>query len=169
MRWIAIVGLAGLLAACSGGDLTSVQADPASATPPGSANWALGAPREVDTATAPTHGVPIFATGPEELLNYLDAVALGDDNVEAIPPGWTTAKTARAYVQRSAIFGFPDVVSVEAVDLGTGDAGQRASLVIYSQSIYGYSDLGVNGERLDRWLSRLADTAPLVAGRGTGG
>ncbi|MEM8792219.1 MAG: DUF1499 domain-containing protein [Pseudomonadota bacterium] len=169
MRWIAMIVLTGVLAGCSGEDPASSQADPADVTPPGTPNWALAAPREVATSGTPTHEVPIFATGPEELLGYLDAVALADERVEAVAPAWPADGPARAYVQRSAAFGFPDVISVEAVDLGTGDAGQRASLVIYSQAVYGYSDLGVNGERIERWLAGLSETAPVVGGRGLGG
>lgn len=168
MRFAMALALMGFLAACSGEDLTAVQADPVSVTTTGSPNWALAAPREIKTATMPTQEVPIFATGAEELLGYLDTVALADDRVEALDPAWTTTRPARAYVQRSSTFGFPDVISVEAIDLGAGDAGQRASLVIYSQAVYGYSDLGVNRERLERWLSRLSDIAPPVAGRAFG-
>ncbi|MEM9061576.1 MAG: DUF1499 domain-containing protein [Pseudomonadota bacterium] len=166
MRWIAAIALVGLLAGCVGEGPNSIEVAPTSAVAPSSPNWALGAPAEIDTTTEPTHEVPIFATGPEELLGYLDSVALADDRVEAVRPAWTTNLRARAYVQRSPTLGFPDVISVEAVDLGTGDAGQRSSFVIYSRSVYGYSDLGVNGARLDRWLKQLAESAPVVAGRG---
>ena len=169
MRWIAIMAVTGALAGCAGEDLGAVQADPAKVTPAGSSNWALGAPREITTAATPTHEVAVFATGPEELLGYLDGVAMAEDRVEAIDAVWPAKGPTRAYVQRSATFGFPDVISVEAVDLGVGDAGQRSSLVIYSQAIYGSSDLGVNGERIERWLAKLSAAAPVVSGRGTGG
>lgn len=169
MKWMALAALAVALMGCAGEDLAAVQSAPATVSPPGSPNWALGAPREVNTIATPTHEVPVFATGPEELLGYLDTVAEAEERVDPLVPAWSPLGVARAYVQRSATFGFPDVISVEAVDLGIGDAGQRASLVIYSQSVYGYSDLGVNGARLDRWLEQLAEVAPLVAGRGPGG
>ncbi|MEL7469400.1 MAG: DUF1499 domain-containing protein [Pseudomonadota bacterium] len=138
-------------------------------TAPASPNWAFGAPREIEAATTPTHEVPIYATGPEDLLEYLDAIVVNEARVEAIDPAWSRTGPARAYVQRSPIFGFPDIISVEAIDLGTGDAGQRASLVIFSRAVYGYADLGVNRARIERWLSLLSDAAPIVAGRGLGG
>ena len=74
MRWIIVLMLSAVLAGCGGSaaDLNAVQAGPATAVPSGSPNWALAAPREVNTAAAPTHEVPIFATGTEELLAYLD-------------------------------------------------------------------------------------------------
>ncbi|MGD1922720.1 MAG: DUF1499 domain-containing protein [Paracoccaceae bacterium] len=169
MRWVAILTLLTVLAGCSGEKLASVQTGPVSVTAPASPNWALGAPREVETVTTPTHGVPIYATGPENLLEYLDAIVLNEARVASIKPAWSPVGPARAYVQRSPTFGFPDVVSVEAIDLGAGDAGQRASLVIFSRAVYGYADLGVNRARIERWLSLLSDTVPIVAGRGLGG
>ena len=33
---------------------------------------------------------------------------------------------------------------------------QRATLAIYSRSVYGRSDFGVNGKRVTRWLADLA-------------
>src|SRR5262249_39764716 len=55
------------------------------------------------------------------------------------------------YIQRSALFRFPGLITVELVAL----APDRASLAIYSRSRYGRSDFGVNRRRLLRWLSRL--------------
>src|SRR5215831_6552444 len=55
------------------------------------------------------------------------------------------------YIQRSAVFRFPDVITVELIAL----APDRSSLAIYSRSRYGRSDFGVNRRRVLRWLSRL--------------
>ncbi|MEM7528182.1 MAG: DUF1499 domain-containing protein [Pseudomonadota bacterium] len=52
------------------------------------------------------------------------------------------------YVQRSALMGFPDYISVIAV---AGPAGP--SIVVWSRSRYGYSDLGVNASRVEEWLA----------------
>ena len=55
------------------------------------------------------------------------------------------------WVVRSAVFNFPDLVTARI-----GDAGpDRSTLVLYSRSVYGRSDLGVNRQRLDRWLAAL--------------
>lgn len=58
---------------------------------------------------------------------------------------------ADEYVQRSAIFRYPDFVSVRFVDLAEGGS----TVAIYSRSKYGYSDLGVNKKRIDEWLDQL--------------
>ncbi|MGB0920914.1 MAG: DUF1499 domain-containing protein [Alphaproteobacteria bacterium] len=59
---------------------------------------------------------------------------------------------ADEYVQRSALFRYPDFVSVRFVDLEQGGS----TVAIYSRSKYGYSDLGVNQKRIDSWLDQLA-------------
>lgn len=57
----------------------------------------------------------------------------------------------RTYVQRTALVGFPDVITVEFVDLDGG----RTGLLLYSRSQYGYSDMGTNRRRLVAWLKDL--------------
>jgi hypothetical protein len=55
------------------------------------------------------------------------------------------------YVVRSAVFNFPDLVAVQV----TPDGADSSLLVLYSRSIYGRSDLGVNRKRLEAWLASL--------------
>ena len=54
-------------------------------------------------------------------------------------------------IQRSALFRFPDVITVEFVPL----APDRSSIAIYSRARYGKLDFGVNRARVERWFSRL--------------
>jgi uncharacterized protein (DUF1499 family) len=58
-------------------------------------------------------------------------------------------------IQRSALFRFPDVVTVEFVPLGS----DRSSLAIYSRARYGKLDFGVNRKRVERWLFGLQELA----------
>lgn len=55
------------------------------------------------------------------------------------------------YVQRSAVFRFPDIITVRFYDL---DA-DGASLAVFSRALYGRADFGVNRERVEAWLARL--------------
>jgi len=55
------------------------------------------------------------------------------------------------FVARSAVFGFPDLVSVKFIDLPRG----RSTLALYSRSVYGRSDLGVNRARSLGWIAKL--------------
>jgi hypothetical protein len=52
------------------------------------------------------------------------------------------------YIQRSPIFGFPDIVTVEFVALGH----ERCSVAVYSRSRYGGYDFAKNRKRVERWL-----------------
>jgi uncharacterized protein (DUF1499 family) len=56
------------------------------------------------------------------------------------------------YVQRTEKMRFPDTVIVCYVSLGN----QRSTVVIYSRSQLGKSDLGVNHARVERWLQKLS-------------
>jgi uncharacterized protein (DUF1499 family) len=55
------------------------------------------------------------------------------------------------YVQRTALLQFPDTIVVRYLDRPQG----HSTLAIYSRSKVGYSDLGANRARIERWLSEL--------------
>ena len=55
------------------------------------------------------------------------------------------------YVVHTAVLGFPDIVTVEFVALGS----DRSSIALYSRSRYGRSDFGKNRRRVEHWLSQL--------------
>ncbi len=57
------------------------------------------------------------------------------------------------YVQRTAFMRFPDCITVRFIYI---DA-KRTTLTIYSRSVYGYSDFGVNKARVQSWLAKLQD------------
>ena len=55
------------------------------------------------------------------------------------------------YVQRSLIFGFPDIISVQITPRSETSAG----ITLFSQSKFGYSDFGVNRKRVKSLLAGL--------------
>jgi hypothetical protein len=55
------------------------------------------------------------------------------------------------YVVRSALMNYPDLVTVQ---VNPAEADQ-STLVIWSRSVYGRSDLGVNRQRTKAWLAAL--------------
>jgi uncharacterized protein (DUF1499 family) len=59
------------------------------------------------------------------------------------------------YVVRSALLNFPDLVTVQAESMGA----DRSTLVIWSRSVYGRSDFGVNRKRTLAWLAALQHPA----------
>lgn len=140
----AVASLLGACAAPEAGD------DPVSVSAPRRPNWALAAPTGVRTVTDPTRESPRFDAPPERLIAAFEAAALADSRVTRLDNG--SDPHYRSFVQRSALVGFPDVISARAVRLPNGGSG----LVVYSRSVYGYSDQGVNKARVDRWLRETA-------------
>jgi len=55
--------------------------------------------------------------------------------------------------QRSAVFGFVDLISFHAVPLGPG----QSTFFAYSRSQTGYWDFGVNRRRLTEWIAALEE------------
>lgn len=55
------------------------------------------------------------------------------------------------FVVRSALFRFPDLVSVRFLP----GKSKTSTLALYSRSVYGRSDLGVNRRRSLAWLAEL--------------
>ncbi len=55
------------------------------------------------------------------------------------------------YVQRSARFRFPDIITVRFIPLPDG----KSTIAVYSRSVFGKSDLGVNRERIEAWIAAL--------------
>jgi uncharacterized protein (DUF1499 family) len=54
-------------------------------------------------------------------------------------------------IQRSAIFRFPDLIIINIFPVGSN----QATFAIYSRSLFGYSDLGVNQKRVLNWKKLL--------------
>jgi hypothetical protein len=55
------------------------------------------------------------------------------------------------FVVRSAVMNFPDLVTVQVDPVDGG----HSTLIIWSRSVYGRSDLGVNRDRTQAWLATL--------------
>jgi uncharacterized protein (DUF1499 family) len=152
VRWIGwfagllvVLGLVGLMFVRSAGhDPARWHVDPADAMRTGKPNDALAAP--AGTTRVEADIVLPFVTRPSaELLAALDAVVRAEPRVEVLAGDVGTGNIT--YVQRSAVIGFPDYISVSAVETSAG-----SSLILWSRSRYGHYDFGVNRARLERWL-----------------
>jgi uncharacterized protein (DUF1499 family) len=130
-------------------DPAAFHIDPATAARTGAPNDFLVAP-EGATAARPDRIAEVHPMPPRALLERLDSVAMGAPRTERIggslDEGWIT------YVQRSRVFGFPDYVSVRAVEVPGGSA-----LIVWSRARFGYGDFGVNRARVENWLAALGD------------
>ena len=98
---------------------------------------------------AEAHGAsPLFDLSVEDLQSRWRAV------IAAQPRLVILADDGRQidYVQRSALVRFPDIITVRFIAL----AAVQSTLAIYSRSIYGAGDFGVNRARVAAWLVALA-------------
>jgi uncharacterized protein (DUF1499 family) len=60
------------------------------------------------------------------------------------------------YVARTALVNFPDLIVVQV----TKTTSNSSTLIVYSRSVYGHSDFGVNRERVSAWLAALQTKLP---------
>ena len=65
------------------------------------------------------------------------------------------------YVARTAVFNFPDQIMVQVRQ----EDPDSSALIVYSRSVYGRSDLGVNRKRIEAWLADLRTKIPLTSER----
>ncbi len=154
MRWVAlgVVAAAGafyLIVNYSSHDPEVWHVDPSvierSATP----NDFLAAPPGATSGQANIE-TAIHAGPPRELLARFDAVIRAQPRVEIVLGDLDEGTIT--YMQRTSVIGFPDYITVKAVD-----AGEGAALIVYSRSRYGSSDLGVNEKRVTAWLAALGN------------
>jgi uncharacterized protein (DUF1499 family) len=109
---------------------------------PSSPNAALAAPpgmtRERHTE------IPVFGIGPDAAWALLRKLGDGMARVWLVAE-WPELRQAQ-WVARSRLANFPDLINAEVRQLGGG-----TGLFLYSRSLTGYSDFGVNGRRIEEW------------------
>jgi uncharacterized protein (DUF1499 family) len=121
-------------------------------------NTALAAPVVADapvsraagaTLAAPDLVTPVFRVSAPRLFAAVHAVAAGQPRtfLAASYPD----RLQEHWVARSAVFNFPDLITSQVVMAGP----DASTLVLYSRSVYGRSDLGVNLARLRVWLAAV--------------
>jgi uncharacterized protein (DUF1499 family) len=117
-------------------------------TPPGSPNRWLIAPSGI-TAAAPDEPAPDFEVSADRLAEGWAAVIKAQPRTRIIAIS-ADGRQIEAE-QRSAVFGFVDRISFEAIAL----APAQSTLAAYSRAETGYWDLGVNRRRLRAWSAEL--------------
>jgi uncharacterized protein (DUF1499 family) len=146
MRFFALLlGLA--LPGCSGNGPEGLPVPPpmdmAALQRPSSPNTALAAPEGF--RPAPDIVTRRYDMKPADLYAAIRRAAL------AQPRTWEQVayddRLQAHFVARSAVFNFPDLIAVQVNPDGT--------LVLWSRSVYGRGDFGVNRKRLQAWLAAL--------------
>jgi uncharacterized protein (DUF1499 family) len=103
-----------------------------------------------DLCTTQTDGVaPVFDLSAEQLQAAWEQMIAEQPRVELLRRDITNVQID--YVQRTRLLRFPDLVTVRFIPIDD----THATLAIYSRSIYGKGDLGVNHARIDDWLAKL--------------
>lgn len=112
---------------------------------PSSPNTALAAP--AGTNPAPDLVTPTFHLPADRLYRILLAVAASQKRT-VLAAEYPAVRQAH-FVCRSAWLNFPDLIAIQVNEM----SADSSALVLYSRSVYGYSDLGVNRRRLIAWLA----------------
>jgi len=120
---------------------------------PARPNSALAAP--AGSQPAPDLVTPRFPLPASRLYDLLVTVA------RAQPRTFLAAEYAAElqahFVARSAVLNFPDLVTAQIAEAGP----DGSTLVLYSRSVYGYSDFGVNRKRLSAFLAAITQDQPI--------
>ncbi len=119
---------------------------------PASPNTALAAP--AGFVPVPDVITPVYPVPQAVLFAALRRLAGGQERtfLAASFP----AQGQIDWVVRSAVWNFPDLVTAQVLPDGARSRGSTSSrLILYSRSVYGYGDFGVNRRRLQTWLAAL--------------
>jgi uncharacterized protein (DUF1499 family) len=109
---------------------------------PSSPNAHLAAP---PGATAERHEtVPLLAVPADAAWEVLRRLGDGMERVWKMAE-WPELRQAQ-WVARTRLMNYPDLINAQIVELPGG-----AGLFLYSRSLVGYSDLGVNAKRVAAW------------------
>lgn len=100
-------------------------------------------------ATETDGAAPVFDMPAERLQGLWELMLKDEPRVQEAQRDLATMQVD--YVQRTRFFRFPDLVTVRFVPVGE----TQSTLAIYSRSIYGMGDMGVNRERILDWLTKL--------------
>ena len=90
-----------------------------------------------------------YAAPAETLRDRFDDLIVREPRVERIHVSDDGMQTD--YVQRTELMQYPDWITVKVISLSS----QTSTLAIYSRSVYGYGDNGVNKARIDALLAEL--------------
>jgi hypothetical protein len=100
-------------------------------------------------STATDGEAPVFDVPVERLQVAWDEMLAEQPRLEVQRRDVTNVQID--YVQRSRLLRFPDLITVRFVPID--DA--HATVAIYSRSVWGKGDMGVNRARVEEWLARL--------------
>lgn len=119
---------------------------------PATPNTALAAPE--GAGARPDIVTPVFHVPAPRLWTAVQSVANGEPRTSRLAVEETGM--AGSWVARSAVWNFPDVIMARVAPQGS----EASTLALYSHSLYGRSDFGVNRRRLEAWLAAVNASLP---------
>lgn len=118
-------------------DFSSFTPDPKPRT------W-LVLPSDFEADAEPDETSSRFEADPQTVLEAFIGAGLDDKRTQLVRREGLQAEL----MQKSAIFGFRDYITVEAVSSGAG-----SQLAVYSRAMVGHWDMNVNKKRVRAWLN----------------
>ena len=92
----------------------------------------------------------VYPVAPGELLAHMKRVARAEPDTKELPCGPHCDHAAR-FVQYTKLMRYPDTIDVDVIPAGEN----QSTLALYSRSLVGRKDFGVNRARVARWLGAL--------------
>ena len=89
----------------------------------------------------------VYPLAPADLLARVKRVALAEPDTKELAPD---RERGARFVQYTRLMRYPDTIDVDIIPAGAG-----STLALYSRSLVGRKDFGVNHARLTRWLAAL--------------
>lgn len=110
----------------------------------------------IERAASPNNALVnrVYAMPAARLYDAIRAVARA--RPDTFPAAEFADRLQVHYVVRSAVFNFPDLVTVQVSSVEP----DASTLTIYARSVYGYSDFGANRKRIEIWLAALSSLTP---------
>jgi uncharacterized protein (DUF1499 family) len=98
---------------------------------------------------------PIYGANVFEVRKAWEILLQGEPRVKELHRNMDA--TQIDYVQRSAFWRFPDIITIRFIAIGE----KKTTIAIYSRSVYGAGDFGVNRARIRAWVAKLNSMLPL--------
>jgi uncharacterized protein (DUF1499 family) len=119
-------------------------------------NDALVCPEAICPHAKPDIIAPIFPVPAAELMDKLRIVVASEPRSGELYRAPDAPPLQARFAEYSPTFYFPDVIDAVVIPAGA----KASTLALYSRSVVGYGDGGVNRARLERWVATLQRIIP---------
>ena len=119
-------------------------------TPPTTPNYFIVCPSS--TCNGRSYPSPVFPGSQANLFSAVKEVISKQPRTSIVSIDATTYSLVA--VQRTLIFRFPDVIQIKIIPHNSN----QSSILLYSKSVYGHYDFGVNESRALLWIDLFSET-----------